>query len=153
MAPPAAEPVAGHARDGAAAPALAPSRVRRRPPVLLPDRGRRDGHLVHRSRAASRSGKRLLENLKAVNADANPHLERLALKLATGAGKTTVMAMLIAWQTLNAVRRPGSKHFTRGFLIVTPGLTIRIACASCSRTTRTTTTAPASWSRTTCSRT
>jgi type III restriction enzyme len=33
------------------------------------------------------------------------------------------MAMLIAWQTLNAARRPGSKHFTRGFLIVTPGLT------------------------------
>ncbi len=33
--------------------------------------------------------------------------------------------MLIAWQTLNAVRRPGGKHFTRGFLIVTPGLTIR----------------------------
>ena len=71
------------------------------------------------------SGKRLLENLKAVNAEANPNLERLALKLATGAGKTTVMAMLIAWQTLNAVRRPGSKHFTRGFLITTPGLTIK----------------------------
>lgn len=71
------------------------------------------------------SGKRLLENLKAVNAEANPKIERLALKLATGAGKTTVMAMLIAWQTLNAVRRPGSKHFTRGFLIVTPGLTIK----------------------------
>ncbi len=50
---------------------------------------------------------------------------RLALKLATGAGKTTVMAMLIAWQTINAVRRPGSKKFTRGFLVVTPGLTIR----------------------------
>src|SRR6201996_2293503 len=47
------------------------------------------------------------------------------LKLATGAGKTTVMAMLIAWQTVNAVRRPGSKKFSRGFLIVTPGLTIR----------------------------
>ena len=50
---------------------------------------------------------------------------RLALKLATGAGKTTVMAMLIAWQTINAVRRPNSKRFTRGFLIVAPGLTIR----------------------------
>lgn len=50
---------------------------------------------------------------------------RLALKLATGAGKTTVMAMLIAWQTINAVRHPGSKKFTRGFLVVTPGLTIR----------------------------
>jgi type III restriction enzyme len=71
------------------------------------------------------SGRRLLENLKAVNAEANPSLERLALKLATGAGKTTVMAMLIAWHTLNAVRRPGSKHFTRGFLITTPGLTIK----------------------------
>ena len=50
---------------------------------------------------------------------------RLALKLATGAGKTTVMAMIIAWQTINAVRRPTSKNFTRGFLIVAPGITIR----------------------------
>src|SRR5246127_240396 len=50
---------------------------------------------------------------------------RFALKLATGAGKTTVMAMLIAWQTINAVRRPGSKHFSRGFLVVAPGLTIK----------------------------
>jgi len=50
---------------------------------------------------------------------------RLALNLATGAGKTTVMAMLIAWQTINAVRRPNSNKFTRGFLVVTPGLTIR----------------------------
>src|SRR5476649_1372088 len=49
----------------------------------------------------------------------------ISLKLATGAGKTTVMAMIIAWQTINAVRRPGSKHFTRGFLIVAPGLTIK----------------------------
>ncbi len=71
------------------------------------------------------AGRRLLENLKTVNAEANPGLDRLALKLATGAGKTTVMAMLIAWQTLNAVRRPGSRTFTKGFLIVTPGLTIR----------------------------
>lgn len=50
---------------------------------------------------------------------------RLALKLATGAGKTTMMAMLIAWQTINAVRQPQSQRFTRGFLIVAPGLTIR----------------------------
>ena len=35
------------------------------------------------------------------------------------------MAMLIAWQTVNAVRRPGSKHFTRGFLVCTPGITIK----------------------------
>jgi type III restriction enzyme len=35
------------------------------------------------------------------------------------------MAMLIAWQTVNAVRRPTSKTYSRGFLIVAPGLTIR----------------------------
>ena len=69
--------------------------------------------------------KKFLEHLANSNAEANPELNRLALKLATGAGKTTVMAMLIAWQTINAVRRPGSTHFTRGFLIVTPGLTIK----------------------------
>jgi len=67
----------------------------------------------------------ILTRLDSSNADANPELNRLALKLATGAGKTTVMAMLIAWQTINAVRRPNSKKFTRGFLIVAPGLTIR----------------------------
>ncbi|WP_043113661.1 BPTD_3080 family restriction endonuclease [Solimonas soli] len=72
-----------------------------------------------------KNGERFLEHLANANRDANPELMRLALKLATGAGKTTVMAMLIAWQTINAVRRPTSKRFTRGFLIVTPGLTIR----------------------------
>jgi type III restriction enzyme len=70
-------------------------------------------------------GKRFIEHLTNANHDANPELLRLALKLATGAGKTTVMAMLIAWQTINSVRRPNSKRFTRGFLVVTPGLTIR----------------------------
>jgi type III restriction enzyme len=74
---------------------------------------------------AGKTGKDFLEHLANANNDANPDLMRLALKLATGAGKTTVMAMLIAWQTINAVRRPTSKNFTRGFLIVAPGLTIR----------------------------
>ena len=71
------------------------------------------------------AGRRFLEHLDAANREANPALSRLALKLATGAGKTTVMAMLIAWQTINAVRRPSSKRFTRGFLVVTPGITIK----------------------------
>lgn len=72
-----------------------------------------------------KNGERFLEHLANANRDANPELMRLALKLATGAGKTTVMAMLIAWQTVNAVRHPNSKRFTRGFLIVAPGLTIK----------------------------
>lgn len=70
-------------------------------------------------------GSRFLEHMANANNDANPELMRLALKLATGTGKTTVMAMLIIWQTINAVRRPNSKKFTRGFLVVTPGLTIK----------------------------
>ena len=73
----------------------------------------------------TKAGKGFLEHLANANNDANPGLTRLALKLATGAGKTTVMAMLIAWQTINAMRRPNSKKFTRGFLVVTPGLTIK----------------------------
>lgn len=74
---------------------------------------------------SSAQGKRFWTHLEAANAASNPELLRLALKLATGAGKTTVMAMLIAWQTLNAVRQPGSKRFSRGFLIVAPGITIK----------------------------
>ena len=70
-------------------------------------------------------GKRFLDHLDSSNKEANPKLKRLALKLATGAGKTTVMAMLIAWQTVNAVRRSQSGRFTRGFLVVTPGITIK----------------------------
>jgi type III restriction enzyme len=72
-----------------------------------------------------RAGKVFLDHLASASGDANPELIRLALKLATGAGKTTVMAMLIAWQTVNAVRRSQSKRFTRGFLVVTPGITIK----------------------------
>ncbi len=72
-----------------------------------------------------KDGKKFIDHLAAVNKDANPELMRLALKLATGAGKTTVMAMIIAWQTINAVRHPASKRFMRGFLVVAPGITIR----------------------------
>ena len=72
-----------------------------------------------------RAGRPFLEHMDKANEEANPALSRLALKLATGAGKTTIMAMLIAWQTINAVRRPNSRRFTRGFLIVTPGITIK----------------------------
>lgn len=62
---------------------------------------------------AGKIGRRFLEHLSSANHNANPELERLALKLATGTGKTTVMAMLIAWQTINAVRHPAGRKFTQ----------------------------------------
>jgi type III restriction enzyme len=65
------------------------------------------------------------EHLKGANEQANPELLRIGMKMATGSGKTTVMSMLIGWQTVNAVRSPTSSLFSRGFLIVTPGITIR----------------------------
>jgi type III restriction enzyme len=73
----------------------------------------------------SKQGQNFIEQITTANKDANPEIWRVALKLATGAGKTTVMAMLIAWQTINAARHSSSKKFTRGFLVVTPGITIK----------------------------
>ena len=70
-------------------------------------------------------GRGLRDRIAAASEQANPGVARLALKMATGSGKTTVMAMLIAWQTINAVRHPQSPRFTRGFLVVTPGIPIR----------------------------
>lgn len=65
------------------------------------------------------------EELVAANDAANPGLFRIAAKMATGSGKTTVMALLIAWQAINAARRPTSSRFTNGFLLIAPGITIR----------------------------
>ncbi|GHV74118.1 hypothetical protein AGMMS49940_14200 [Spirochaetia bacterium] len=54
--------------------------------------------------ALGRKETALLDFVKDANTTANPELFRIALKMATGSGKTTVMAMIIAWQTINAVR-------------------------------------------------
>ena len=72
-------------------------------------------------RAATRG---LLDQIAKDNEEANPALFRLAMKMATGSGKTTVMAMLIAWQAINAARKE-TKDFSRAFLIVAPGITIK----------------------------
>lgn len=63
--------------------------------------------------------------LKQANETHNGGLPRVALKMATGSGKTVVMAMLIAWQTLNKIASPHDARFVKRFVIVTPGITIR----------------------------
>jgi len=50
---------------------------------------------------------------------------RLCCKMATGTGKTVVMAMLIAWQILNKVTYPQDTRFSKHVFAVAPGLTIR----------------------------
>jgi type III restriction enzyme len=52
--------------------------------------------------------------------------ERLCTKMATGSGKTTVMAMIITWQVLNAVTYPKrDKDFSRAVFVVAPGITVK----------------------------
>jgi len=51
--------------------------------------------------------------------------QRLCAKMATGSGKTVVMAMLIAWQVLNKVAYPPDKRFSKNVFVVAPGLTVK----------------------------
>jgi type III restriction enzyme len=50
---------------------------------------------------------------------------RLCSKMATGSGKTIVMAMLIAWQVLNKAANPSDARFSKHILVLAPGLTVK----------------------------
>jgi type III restriction enzyme len=50
---------------------------------------------------------------------------RLCSKMATGSGKTTVMAMLIAWQAVNKATYPQDARFSKHLFVVAPGLTVK----------------------------
>ncbi|MGQ4382820.1 BPTD_3080 family restriction endonuclease [Streptomyces sp. SAS_270] len=81
---------------------------------------------IYIAEAATKCGDPWIRNeLDAENTAFNAGLPRIALKMATGTGKTVVMAMLIAWQVLNKAANPNDRKFTRRFLLVTPGITIR----------------------------
>lgn len=82
--------------------------------------------LIYANEVAEKSGDGwIINTLKKENTEANPGLYRLAFKMATGSGKTVVMAMIIAYHTLNKVRYPQDTRFTDAFVIITPGITIR----------------------------
>lgn len=81
---------------------------------------------IYITEVASRFGDAWIENeLVEANNQSNPGLPRLALKMATGSGKTVVMAMLIAWQALNKLANSQDRRFSDTFLVVAPGITIR----------------------------
>jgi type III restriction enzyme len=52
-------------------------------------------------------------------------IPRYACKMATGSGKTVVMAMLISWAFCNRGTKPGDPRFPRRTLVVCPNLTIK----------------------------
>lgn len=81
---------------------------------------------IYITEAAAKMGKHhLINTLHREQADHNPELFRIALKMATGSGKTVVMGMLIAWHTLNKVANTQDARFSDAFLLVAPGVTIR----------------------------
>jgi type III restriction enzyme len=67
----------------------------------------------------------IAEQMDNANVQYNDGLPRIAFKIATGGGKTVVMAMLIAWHALNRGARPGDDRFCANFLMVAPGITVR----------------------------
>lgn len=81
---------------------------------------------IYITEVAKKYGDAWIENaVRDGNNTSNPGLPRTTFKMATGSGKTVVMAMLIAWHTLNKRANPHDVRFSDTFLIVTPGITIR----------------------------
>lgn len=81
---------------------------------------------IYITEVARKYGDAWIENrLREANEEANPGLYRLAFKMATGTGKTVVMAMLIAWQALNKLASPQDARFSDAFVLIAPGITIR----------------------------
>jgi type III restriction enzyme len=82
--------------------------------------------LIYVNEVAEKVGENwIISDLKKAATEANPGLYRLAFKMATGSGKTVVMAMIIAYHTLNRIRYPHDTRFTDTFAIIAPGITIR----------------------------
>jgi type III restriction enzyme len=82
--------------------------------------------VIYITEVAKKYGDAWIENdLRNANEMSNPGLPRIAFRMATGSGKTVVMAMLIAWHSLNKLANPQDARFSDTFLIVTPGITIR----------------------------
>lgn len=82
--------------------------------------------LIFVNEVAEKSGDSwVISELNNASQSANPGVYRLAFKMATGSGKTVVMAMIIAYNTLNRLRYPQDTRFTDAFAIITPGITIK----------------------------
>ena len=65
------------------------------------------------------------KRLDNTNREYNEGLKRLSVKMATGTGKTAVMALVIAWQSINHWGKPKGGKFTNQFAVITPGITVK----------------------------
>lgn len=69
--------------------------------------------VIYITEIARKYGDSWIENLlREANNKSNPLLNRVAFKMATGTGKTVVMAMMIAWHALNKFANPRDRRFS-----------------------------------------
>lgn len=76
----------------------------------------------------SNPGQNILRQLQEaceISSKSTENLSRIAFKMATGSGKTVVMAMLIVYHYFNRKEYRNDTRYTDNFLIITPGITIR----------------------------
>jgi type III restriction enzyme len=78
-----------------------------------------------RSNAGSHLLRLLREGQQSVSGQAGDQLQRIAFKMATGTGKTVVMAALILYHYFNRQQYRQDVRFADYFLLVAPGITIR----------------------------
>lgn len=72
----------------------------------------------------SNVGQRILSDLQSAQS-LTGNLPRQAFKMATGTGKTVVMAALIVYHFYNRLEYRGDVRFADNFLLIAPGITIR----------------------------
>jgi hypothetical protein len=68
---------------------------------------------------------RILQDGQTIGASSENNLPRIAFEMATGTGKTVVMAALIVYHYFNRVEYRNDTRFADCFLVVTPGVTIK----------------------------
>lgn len=70
-------------------------------------------------------GQAILDEIDRINTAINDGIPRICHQMATGTGKTAVIAAIILWQTCNHAKRPSDIRFTNNFLAIGPGITVR----------------------------
>lgn len=82
--------------------------------------------LIYLTEIAEKTGESwILNELRKHSEEFNAGLFRVAHKMATGSGKTVVMAMIISWQAINKAHYRQDTRFSDTFAIIAPGITIR----------------------------
>ena len=75
--------------------------------------------------SAAPTGIAILKEIENINSGVNHGIPRICHQMATGTGKTAVMAAIILWQTCNHLEYPRDPRFTNRFLAITPGITVK----------------------------